>query len=315
MASMIGPLTLTVGQPYKLQLPIDTQLVEVNNDSQNDVWLYFGNTAPTDLTNANNTWHRVIRRGHTSAVPVDGYRGASTYERSNNAFGAFQGTAYLLAVNAGGIAFTGTTSARNQIYVTPYLTGDPYPVHAALATATDLASQPRVVSVPVTITQFAAGSWNPGSGNPFDVQNLQWTADILAAQSAVLYFYGVTFSPAPGQTGSMTVAVQAQPVDSGGGNIGGPVNLFWGSVYCNDTNKTGSGCGWQSPFPLCFTWQPNGWPAGLDHLHILLSKQAGDNIIVNYALACNTDRSNFVPVGDIGNGSLFKGPGGGAPLF
>lgn len=315
-SNLIGPLTLTVGQPYKLSLDPNMNRVDVANDSPNDVYLYFGQVAPTaDLTNENNSWHALVRRQHNQTVPVAAYRGASAAERSPNAWGAFDGTVWLLAVNAGQLAQSGTVSGRNQLFVRGLYPGDPAPVHSALATQVDLTSQPRIVHVPVGMLQWSAGNWNPGSGDPFDVLNLSWNADILAAQHAVVYFYGCSVMPAPGQTGSMGFSVEAQPVDSGGGNIGSPVQMFWGSVFCNDTNKTGSGCFWQSPFPLCFIWQPGDWPANMDHLHILLKKQTGDNIAVNFALAVNTDRTNTEPNAEIGNQGLWVSGSANAPLF
>lgn len=159
---MIGPLTLTVGQPFKLQLDQATKYIDVQNDSPYDVWVFFGNVKPTDLANAQNTWHRTARRDHTSLLPVEGYRGASRFEFSNNALGAFQGTAWLMPVNPGGLALTGTTSARNQVFVTPYLAGEPLPSHAARSSSVDLTSQARMLSVPIAVTPTSS-KWTPAA--------------------------------------------------------------------------------------------------------------------------------------------------------
>src|SRR5262249_2501785 len=112
MGAMIGPITLTQGQPYKLQLAPDTATIELQNDSLNDVWVYFGDSSPTDLTNVNNTWHRVVRRQHNGILPVEGAKGASAAERRYNTIGAFTGTVWLLSIDPGNLAATGTISGR-----------------------------------------------------------------------------------------------------------------------------------------------------------------------------------------------------------
>ena len=153
VGNMIGPLTLTVGQPFRLDLAPDTAYVEIQNDSLNDIWVYYGEVQPTDITNANKTWHRVVRRQHNGLLPTVGYRGASAAERQTNTIGDFKGRLWLLSVNPAGLAATGTITSRNQVYVTPYAIGDALPRHSSLSTQSDITSEPRVIAVPVAATQ------------------------------------------------------------------------------------------------------------------------------------------------------------------
>ena len=310
MAAMVGPITPTVGQPYKLQLPVEMDRIAIDNDSPYDCWVYFGNVQPTDLTNANNTWHRVARRNHTSVLPVEGFRGASARERSPNAFAAFGGTVWLLLVNPGGIAYTGTVSARSQLYVTPLLPGDPSPVHAALATATDLSSQPRVVAVPFGLAQFVTGLWDP-TGSPTSVAG-RIVVPAALAQAGFVFIYLYYASAYPNGTGDVAFNINAQPQDSGNNNVGGAIALYTGKVAGNVSNGTGFGCEFAPTWPMTVALPIANTVASVA---IQLVYLTGIKTQTVFNIAANIDSSNSTTPGEIGNAALWRGPGGGAPIF
>lgn len=237
MGNMIGPLSLTVGQPYQLQLDQATKYIDVQNDSPYDVWVYFGNVKPTDLTNAEQTWHRTARRDHTSLLPVESYRGASPYEYSNNALGAFQGTVWLMQVNPGGLALTGTTSARNQVFVTPYLAGQPLPAHAARSSSVDLTSQARMINVPLAV-QPSIGTWQTaGSSSTFIGGIPALTAANLASGIVNVYLYG-GFITAQHVTGTAFLELEAVILNGSLVQLGPAYGLWQGDVWANAANNT-----------------------------------------------------------------------------
>lgn len=317
MGGMLGPYTPTVGQPFKLTIDRETKYIDVENDSNNDIWVFFGgNVKPTDLTNENNTWHRVVRRQHTALLPVHGYRGTAPSERRHG-WAAFDGPVWLLAVNAGSLALSGSVSGRNQVYITPYLEGEPTPLRTSSATQVDLSSQPRIVALPYGGTHWASGQWNPGSGSTIQTQSFNIPAFELAALSLVYYLNALKVYPsqANGASGTMDWALVIQPRDSGGVALGSPANLYVGCAAVTVsagliTYTAGEGIALPNPIAVAYD---STLPVGTTHVTIDLVKQLGNNVVINYFVEGNIDNVNSVPIAEPGNFGLYVVPNG--PTF
>ena len=327
VGNMIGPLTLTVGQPFRLDLAPDTAYVDIQNDSLNDVWVHYGETQPTDITNANKTWHRVVRRQHNGLLPTVGYRGASAAERQTNTIGAFKGRIWLLAVSPGGLAVTGTISGRSQVYVTPYAIGDALPSHSSLSTQMDLSSQPRVIAIPPThstppITEImdftASGQYiTPVQGTAFPpLGQATWSG----SQILVCYVYYLT-AILSGHTGTppkwaqvylfftelnLAAAVTSRTI----------FQVF--EIWQNEVNGTAQNYIFTPHFPLNIQFAPANTTAIVEVQALLNNADptntANTRVYLNAGI--DYDVNNHQPVGAIGGGQfqVFT-QAGNAPLF
>ena len=325
---MIGPISLIVGTPYKLNVPTDATRVVIDNDSPYDVWFSFTLTAPPVVTPSSGQWQGIMRRGHTGMVPIFGRPVASQREQTLNAIGAFQGVMWLLAVNPGGLASSGTVSVRSSVYITPLTPFDADPVYSALSTQTDLSSQPRVVSVPIASTQNFSGrdAVSVSVLNKWAVA--QPTAAQLAAQSAVLYIYHAIFTLAALPVNAVcgcSLNLECYPGDAGFNPIAGftPIVIYIADLYAaqNTTAFTVTQAHqvFTPPAPKAniILWNGLGTPANLClRLNCIAASSTSGNfpqLAFNVGADIDTTNTQSIP-GTIGNGTFnLFGSGAGDP--
>ena len=318
---MIGPLNLTVWQPYKINLPIDANRVQIDNDSQYDILVSFKNVAPVVVTSSNGEWDAVVRRQHTSVIPITGVA-ASTRETTYNALGAFQGIMWLCQVNPGALALTGTVSGRNQTYVTPFGPYDPTPVIATLPTQHDISSQPRMIAVPVSQSvqivghnDFgAAGTFNPFPGTIAVPPAGQTTWNGVQQVFAYLYFMTLMLGTVTGSPDWAQVYLNVIELDGGGSQV-----KAWLMHVCelraNTTNGTGYAYTFTPAFPQSAQIQPSSSTAYLA-VQLNLNNAGSYPCRIYYNIGIDTDVNSGIAVPSIGGGleGYWDGAGS-APLF
>jgi hypothetical protein len=178
----MAPSTAWISSPStgdwtSVAIPRDTVVVQFKNDGPYDYWLHYGGVATPPYTPPNPQAQGQVFAGEYAVLPIQS-RGQSVAEQRYNTIGDFDGNLWYYAVdNTGGLATTGTISSRNLIALICYGPLDPAPTAGtARPLWHDLASQPRVIAVPVTpagaqsgTATFTAAGQEAGGLNSLDI--------------------------------------------------------------------------------------------------------------------------------------------------
>lgn len=304
---LIGPTPLTVNMPVQVKMAAETHAIYVQNYSRYTILVSFSDVQPTSTDSLNNQYDGVLQAGGRDVFYVQS-RGASAMERSLNAMGAFTGSVWFMPIDrTGNQSNTGSVSQINDLWVSAYGPNDPPPPFpGGMPVNVDLSSQPRIITIPMTLSQSFLGTWN-GVGT-FDVTTFNASAAQVLAGFAPLYLYYINVIAATA-TGTLTFNVQAQEKDAGGAATGLPYIFCTGKVWANATNNTATQWEFRPPFALGKVGPLNPNTAKIT---VQFANVSGTPITVGFTLCASMDTRNISSPREIGNNPYNAGSN---PLF
>lgn len=270
--------------------------VGIDNDSPYDAWISFAPQAPLAVPSPTTLqlFDGVARSMATTYLPVP------------DATTPFNGVIYVGIFDPAGLASSGVTSSRANIYISAWQQGETPGAVFAVPRLADTSNQPRNIAIPIAMTHWAQGQISSGTtARLFVIQSFTLTAAQKAALTCTYYFYYGFFSvyqvPANGVI-DLALAIQF----THGGSPTGSVFNFGRISLWNSSGGTSSVIALNPAHPLVF--QFNGSvPANADGVEFALSLLgASASITFNYTVASNLDLSNLVPVADIGTAALYN---------
>lgn len=317
--SSYGPYTATAGTVTQVTIPGDSDRVRIQNDSPYDVLVSFAVAKPNVATSTNGDWQESVLAWHHATMEIPGQAHVVTPLGT----GTFNGSVWLLPINSGSLALTGTTSGRSNLWVSAFRPGEMASDVYSAPRQQDMTSQPRIVSVPIGLPFGVAGIWRTTDANPFQIAAFGLSAAQKTSLAAPVYLYYANLTPegSAGAASGFDVVIQAQPQTAIGANLGSPIVLARGGVQYNSATA-----GLNVPWVCAPAWpigNPSvvgiggGLPAGTTQIAFQLYSPVGTRFGLNYTIAVSMDLSNTVYDGDIGNQTYSGGWSGTgtAPLF
>lgn len=140
MSYLYGPYTPATGVLTSQSVDQTAVAIRVTNDSPNDLWIDFGPSrpaVPNPLVSAA-AFDAVVQAWSSQVLIIPG-------PYPNN---SWAGLVWLLPVAGGGLAASGTTSSRGNVYLTTYQQGEDPGTNHAVSRQADATSQSRVISIP-----------------------------------------------------------------------------------------------------------------------------------------------------------------------
>lgn len=146
MSRLYGPYSGTLGTILEVDVAPATRVIQVRNDSPNDLLVAFGPAdKPGLVTSTQGQWANAVPAWDHPIMPA----GPGSSGVGLAAGGAFDGRVYLLPITPpGALATTGSVSLRNSIYVLAFESGDYIPAGSSLPRQHDVTNQTRVVGLP-----------------------------------------------------------------------------------------------------------------------------------------------------------------------
>lgn len=296
---LIGPKQPTAGVVMAYTVPADTASIYVQNYTRLHLLISFGDVAPTATDSLSNQYDGVLAPGGRDLFYVQS-RGASSRERGLNAMGAFTGHVWIMPVDRSNtLAFAGTASGNNDIWVSAYGPYDPPPPFpGGMPLNVDISSQPRVISLPIPGDFAATDTWSPAVTNPFSLIILQIPPALVTAGQFIFYIFHLSAFPQLNAAAtSQTVAFQAQLLDNSLANIGAATLLYEATIAAAGS---GTNAGFYSPliiqphFPLAYNLQP---PANAVWVAFQTRLAAGGTtpIVINFAAMLDFNNTGIPP--------------------
>lgn len=301
----LGSFAITAGTPLRLTCDLAARWVSLRNDSPNYLYVQCGPRGPNSPLSPGSYLLTI--------APWSG----DNYDTSSE-LSPFDGVVYLLPSLLGGLANPGLTLTRNVVSVTTYSAGETPPQpYAGIARQQDLTSQPRIVTIPMTMAQGNSATGRvatPTGGNSINIGSTFSTLGLIGVQVA-FYVYYYEFTPGfnPVAAGGMDAGLFLDCQTAGNATIGFPfpVLLHEASLAWSGLGQVYQVARYNGPYPIAVQVVA---PAGKSADHFTFTFKNGSAVGAppqfDYYLAASLDPSNNANVpGAIGNsepnGALF----------
>jgi hypothetical protein len=300
---LYGPFTAVAATIQKCEVAADADAIYVRNTSIYDLAISFKPGQPISRTSfGGDDWYTIVPSGDRVGIRVpDGIYGAN----------GFPGWLWVLHIdNTGSLALSGVSSANTNYWIETYTDAAMLPGDYASPQFQNVASQPRVINVPIGLTHFAQSLQISGvAGTENIIGNANLSAAQLASLSCAIYLYHMLLSPVeatPANGIDIVFRIRFKTGAGGtGANVGSPFDFARISL-----TQGGGGIAPSAQFSPAWPYvaQFNGSVpnTALSVSAILLTAGASASINYSYTVAWNLDPSNIVPVADIGVASLYN---------